>query len=120
MLLLNLNMKYFIDCLKKYAVFEGRSHRKEYWMFTLFVVIFSILLSIVDGITGIAFISSLFSLGVLIPSLAVTVRRLHDINKSGWWILIGLIPFVGFIILFIWAIKKSDVGDNRFGAPLGY
>jgi len=112
-------MKWFIDCLKKYAVFEGRSHRTEYWMFTLVVVVINIVLSFLQG-TDLAVLASIFSLAVLIPSIAVSVRRLHDINRSGWWLLLSLIPIVGWLILLVWAVRESDKGENRFGQPLGY
>lgn len=113
-------MNYYLDVLKKYAVFDGRAPRIEFWMFVLFNVIVSIILSIADSIIGTdtgntGLLGGLYSLGVLIPSIAVSVRRLHDIGRSGWWILIGLVPVVGWIVLIIWYVKDSDQGPNQYG-----
>lgn len=102
------NMKFYLDALKNYANFEDRANRQEYWMFVLFNIIFSLVASLLDYIFGITFgslgsgpIDILYSLALLIPSLAITVRRLHDINKSGWMILISLIPILGWIWILI-------------------
>jgi uncharacterized membrane protein YhaH (DUF805 family) len=115
-------MSWYIAVLKKYAVFSGRARRKEFWMFVLFNFIFSIVATLLDRVlgTGIGemgqgWISVLYSLAVLIPSLAVGVRRLHDIGKSGWWLLIALIPLIGAIWLLILYIKDSQPGDNPYG-----
>ncbi len=115
-------MSWFIEALKKYAVFSGRSRRKEYWYFVLFVVIISIVLSIIDGLfgtyhrsTGAGLLSTIFSLAVLIPSIAVSVRRLHDIDRTGWWVLISLVPLVGWIVLLVFHLQDSTLGTNRYG-----
>ncbi len=108
--------KYYVDVLKKYAIFSGRARRKEYWMFLLISCLISIALSIVTQAIKLEFISTLYSLAVLIPSIAVTVRRLHDTNRSGWWILIGLIPIVGTIILIVFLAQDSSPGSNKYGA----
>jgi uncharacterized membrane protein YhaH (DUF805 family) len=115
-------MSWYIAVLKKYAVFSGRARRKEFWMFVLFNVIFSIVATLLDRVLGTrvgemgnGWISILYSLAVLIPSLAVAVRRLHDIGKSGWWLLISLIPLIGAIWLLILYIKDSQPGDNQYG-----
>jgi uncharacterized membrane protein YhaH (DUF805 family) len=108
-------MSWYIAVLKKYAVFSGRARRKEYWMFFLFNIIFSAVLSIIDVAIGIYVLSSIYSLAVLVPSLAVSVRRLHDTNRTGWWILIGLIPFVGTIILIVFLATDSQPGENQYG-----
>jgi uncharacterized membrane protein YhaH (DUF805 family) len=115
-------LSWFIEALKKYAVFSGRSRRKEYWYFVLFVVIISIVLSIIDGLfgtnhrsTGAGLLSSIFSLAVLIPSIAVSVRRLHDIDRTGWWVLIGLVPIIGWIVLLVFHVQDSTPGTNRYG-----
>jgi uncharacterized membrane protein YhaH (DUF805 family) len=115
-------LSWFIEALKKYAVFSGRSRRKEYWYFVLFVVIISIVLSIIDGLfgtyhrsTGAGLLSSIFSLAVLIPSIAVSVRRLHDIDRTGWWVLISLVPLVGWIVLLVFHVQDSTPGTNRYG-----
>lgn len=115
-------MHWYIDVLKKYAVFSGRAQRAEYWMFLLINLIISIAIGIFSSVTGmvsengISILSSLYSLGIIIPSIAVTVRRLHDIDKSGWWILMSLIPFIGIIVLLIFMIRDSQVGTNRYGS----
>lgn len=113
-------MEYFISALKKFTVLSGRSSRKEYWMFTLFVFIFSVALGFVDLIImnvleTSAFLSSLFSLVVFIPSLAISIRRLHDINKSGKSFFINFIPLIGPIWFLILMIKAGDEGENEYG-----
>lgn len=115
-------MNWYLKVLKQYADFAGRARRKEYWMFTLFNIIFLFLAAIIDNILGIAYeaigygpLSTLYMLAVLIPGLAVTVRRLHDIGKSGWWVLIGLIPVVGAIVLLVFMVMDSQPGGNQFG-----
>jgi len=116
-------MNWYIDVLKKYAVFQGRARRKEYWFFVLFNVIISIGLTIVDVMigtfnaeTGIAYLSTLYSLAVLIPSIAVSVRRLHDTDRTGWWLFIALIPLIGLIVLLVFMFLDSQPGDNKYGA----
>ena len=102
--------------LGKYCVFQGRARRSEYWWFTLaYSVVSGILSGLAQNSTLFAVISGIFSLALLLPSLGVNVRRLHDVNKSGWWILIVLIPLVGWIIDIVWCVKDSDPGDNQFG-----
>jgi uncharacterized membrane protein YhaH (DUF805 family) len=111
-------MEYYTGVLKKYAVFEGRARRKEYWMFFLFNLIISVILSIISSALDDKFnlIGNIYSLAVLIPSLAVAVRRLHDINKSGWWLLISLIPIIGWIWIIVLLAADGDANDNRFGS----
>ena len=113
-------MNWYLEALKKYAVFSGRARRTEYWMFGLFYLIFAIVIGIIDSILGIGgegggLLSGLFVLAMLIPSVAVTVRRLHDTDHSGWWLLIGLVPLVGTIILLIFMIQDSQSGENQYG-----
>ena len=108
-------MNWFMAVLKKYAVFSGRARRKEFWMFILFYIIIAIVLGVVDSIIGMPVLGTLFALGLLIPSLAVGARRLHDTGKSGWWQLIGLIPFIGILILIIFWVMDSNPGDNQYG-----
>lgn len=109
-------MNYYIGCFKRYADFSGRARRKEYWMFALFNAIAYSVVGLVDGIFGMnRALSCLYGLAVLIPGLAVTARRLHDTNRSGWWMLIGLVPVVGSIWLLVLLVLDSQLGPNRFG-----
>jgi len=115
-------MQWYLDVLKKYAVFEGRAQRKEYWFFILFNILFTFLLTIVDGLTGTVnadtgygLLSGLYTLAVLIPSIAVCVRRLHDSDRTGWWFLILLIPVIGAIIMLVFMCFDSDKNDNEYG-----
>ena len=109
-------MNWYIEVLKKYAVFSGRARRKEYWMFVLFYIIFGIILGIIEGIIGISgILTGLYCLALLIPSIAVSVRRLHDIGRTGWWVLICLVPIVGSIVLLIFILLDSQPGDNQYG-----
>ncbi|API93977.1 DUF805 domain-containing protein [Virgibacillus pantothenticus] len=134
-------MKWFIKCLKNYATFRGRARRKEFWMFTLvyMLILFAsvLLLSLVSpellsddqtaygtsstdadlGIGGgiLTFLLTIFYISMILPSLAVTVRRLHDTGKSGWWYFIIFIPFVGWIILTIFLILDSEPNENKYG-----
>lgn len=102
-----------------YANFSGRARRSEYWYFVLFNIIISIVAAVVDqllmSIIGFGFVGIIVSLGLLIPGIAVGARRLHDTDRSGWWLLIGLIPLIGAIVLIIWMATEGTKGDNRFG-----
>ncbi|MDD3116358.1 MAG: DUF805 domain-containing protein [Victivallaceae bacterium] len=110
-------MNWYLDVLKKYAVFDGRARRKEYWFFVLFNVIISLVLGFVDGLlSSPGIIGVIYGFAVLIPSIAVSVRRLHDINRTGWWLLIGLIPLVGTIVMLIFMVTDGTTGDNQYGA----
>lgn len=107
-------MHWFLDPITKhYADFEGRVGRQEYWMFVLFCV----LIQIAFDIVGLDIISMLVSLGLLVPSIALAARRLHDTGRSGWWQLLGLIPIIGWIILIIWLATKTDLVANEYGEP---
>lgn len=114
-------MNWYLEVLKKYAVFSGRASRKEYWMFALFNGIIYLLLVFVTKFAGSAIgddpliLTGPYSLAVLLPSFAVAVRRLHDIDRSGWWISLYLIPIIGFIVVFIFHVKDSTPGDNEYG-----
>jgi uncharacterized membrane protein YhaH (DUF805 family) len=115
-------MNWYIDALKKYALFAGRARRKEYWFFQLFNTLFVIALLVVDSLTGmtrahirIGLLSGLFGLATFLPALGVLIRRLHDTNRTGWWILIGLIPLVGPIILLVFVFQDSQAGANQYG-----
>ncbi len=113
---------WYVDVLKKYATFSGRAQRAEYWYFALFNFIIIAVLMGIDtvlnlggGDMGVGLLSGIYSLAVLIPGLAVAVRRLHDTDHSGWWLFIGLIPVIGFIVLLIWFVKDSQPGENSHG-----
>ena len=114
-------------CFQKYATFSGRAARSEYWFFVLFNLLLSMVLGIadaaafshVDPLTGkmvqTQVLGNIAALITLLPSLAVAVRRLHDLGKSGWFVLINLIPIIGWIIFIVWAATKGTTGENRFG-----
>ena len=116
-------MNWYFDVLKRYAVFRGRARRKEYWMFFLFNVIISFVLMFIDGLIGLTSQSGfgvgplygLYLLALFIPSVAVSVRRLHDTNRSAWWLLIGLVPLLGGLILVILMCFESQPEENRYG-----
>ncbi len=113
---------WFFEVIRKYAVFSGRASRSEYWYFTLFFIIFSYALFGIDYYfdlttpdSTLGLLSGIFSFALLIPSLGVGVRRLHDIGRSGWWLFIMLVPLVGFIVVLLWDIRDSQPGDNQYG-----
>lgn len=109
-------MNWYLEVLKKYAEFSGRARRTEYWMFFLINLIISIVLAVIDNMIGTGgIIGGLYSLAVLLPGIGVTVRRLHDTGRVGWWILIGLIPIIGWIVLLIFMVLDSHPGDNEYG-----
>lgn len=123
-------MNWYLAVLKNYAGFSGRASRREYWMFTLINTIILVVLQILMGATmtppdefgqggslGFGYyLYMLYALATLIPSLAVAVRRLHDTDRSGWWILIGLVPLIGAIVLLVFFCQQGTQGDNRFGS----
>jgi len=109
-------MNWYVGCWKKYATFSGRARRKEYWMFVLVNLVFSLVAAFLDGLVGSCVISGLYAFGVLLPGLAVTVRRLHDTDRSGWWVLIAFVPFVGGIWLLVLMTLDSSLRTNRFGS----
>ena len=107
---------WYMQGLKKYAVFSGRARRKEYWYFVLWYMIISIGLAIIGYAIGIGgILQGIYALAVLIPNLAVAVRRLHDTGRSGWWLLIGLIPLIGAIVLLVFMFTDSHPGENEYG-----
>jgi uncharacterized membrane protein YhaH (DUF805 family) len=121
-------MSLMFQPLKKYAEFSGRARRSEYWLFTLFIILveiaYFILLSVIGGgtrgnmnpigmvLSGLYF---LFVLGIIIPSLAVSFRRLHDTDRSAWWLLIALLPFIGGLVLLVFTVLPGTNGPNKFG-----
>ncbi|MFM1887044.1 MAG: hypothetical protein RL026_2201 [Pseudomonadota bacterium] len=104
-------------CLSKYVEFNGRARRSEYWYFTLFNFVVSMIAGFIDGILGldIGIVGGLTGLALLLPGIAVSMRRLHDIGKSGWWLLLALIPIVGWIILIVFACQPGTSGGNAYG-----
>ena len=115
-------MNWYLEVLRKYAVFEGRARRQEYWMFVLVNILIIVVLSVVDTVVDIfslgdsvGALTGLYYLVVLVPSIAVTVRRLHDTDRSGWWVLLALLPLLGTIVLFVFCVLDGTPGPNRFG-----
>ncbi|MGF1515342.1 MAG: DUF805 domain-containing protein [Elainellaceae cyanobacterium] len=114
-------MHWYTSVLKKYAVFSGRARRKEYWMFALFNILIAIAVGILQGILSAmtggdqAILSTIYSLAVLVPSIAVGVRRLHDTGRTGWWLLIGFIPLIGALVLLFFFVQDSQPGANEYG-----
>ncbi len=115
-------MNWYIQVLKKYAVFNGRARRKEYWYYYLFYMLIYIVFIIIDVVTGtfsagtgMGLLSGIYTIAVLIPSIAVGVRRLHDTSRSGWWLLIGLIPIIGAIVLIVFFASDSKPEKNQYG-----
>ena len=116
-------MNWYLEVLKKYAVFSGRARRKEYWFFVLFNFIISIVLAVIDVVTGsfspeagMGLLGGIYTLAVLIHGIAVSVRRLHDTERSGWWLLIALVPLIGAIVLLVFMVQDSKPGQNQYGA----
>lgn len=135
--------RYFLDVLKnKYMQFSGRASRSEFWYFILFYFIISFLLSMLDTLLGtsytyeiatntlvtgdaqmasaavtqsIGYLGLLFGLVMFLPSIAISIRRLHDTGKSGWWLLISLIPIIGFFVLLFFYVQDSQPGENEYG-----
>jgi uncharacterized membrane protein YhaH (DUF805 family) len=110
-------MEWYLRVVKdNYANFKGRARRKEYWMFFLFNMLFVFVAAIIDYILGtFPLIYVIYVLAVIIPSLAVFIRRLHDIGKSGWWFFIGLIPIIGVIWLLVLLFTDGNPGENSYG-----
>jgi uncharacterized membrane protein YhaH (DUF805 family) len=115
-------MGWYLEALRKYAVFSGRSRRKEYWYFVLFSLVVSLVLSAIDALLGtfsssanVGLLGGIYGLAIIIPSIAVSVRRLHDIDRTGWWVLISLVPVIGTIVLLVFAVLDGTPGENRFG-----
>ncbi len=117
-------MSWYFQALKKYAVFDGRAGRSEYWYFVLFNSIIGLVLGFIESLAGIApeadysVLAIIYSLAVLLPNIGVSIRRLHDTGHSGWWLFINLIPFIGAIILLIFYLRDSQKETNQYG-PYG-
>ena len=108
-------MEWYLKALKNYVGFGGRARRKEYWMFFLFNFIIAVALTGVDVVSGLGVLGPVYMLGVFLPGLAVGFRRLHDTGKSGWWILVGVIPLIGALALLYFMVIDGDTGDNHYG-----
>jgi uncharacterized membrane protein YhaH (DUF805 family) len=109
-------MNWYLKVMRNYLNVEGRARRTEYWMFLLVYLGIVIVASVLDAMTGTGLLVGLVALVHLIPSITVGVRRLHDIDRSGWWLLIALVPLIGWIIALYWAVKEGDAQANRYGA----
>ena len=109
----------FVDAVRsvltQYAVFSGRSRRSEYWWYTLFAVVVSLVASQIDAALGSQVVSIILALALLLPGLGVSIRRLHDTGRSGWWLLIGLVPVVGVIVLIVFYVQDSQPMTNAYG-----
>ena len=102
-------------CFSKNSTFKGRAPRSEYWFFWLFTLIAVLVGHLIDDAIGTRFIGGIIALGLLLPSITVFVRRMHDIDRSGWWVLLDLVPVVGWIVLTVWACTRGTFGPNRYG-----
>ena len=107
-------MDYFLDALKKYAVFHGRTRRRGYWIFHLIYLLLFAVMAALDHVLGIQLLVYILAVTLAIPSIAVSTRRLHDSGRSGWWQLISVIPVFGFITLLYFFVQPSD-NDNVYG-----
>lgn len=122
-------IQWMVEPLKKYASLSGRASRSEYWWYALFIGLVSIVLAAADvfivgidtvGTYGAGPLTGLFALAIFLPSIGVSFRRLHDLDRSAWWVLIGLLPIIGSLVLLFWYVQRGTVGDNRFGSdPIG-
>lgn len=110
-------MNWYQQAMRQYVTFDGRARRTEYWIFVLVYIVLMLIASALDALLGTnGLLGGLVSLVHLLPSLAVLARRLHDIDRSGWWMLVSFIPLVGWLILLYWTVKEGDTGTNRFGS----
>ena len=110
-------MNWYIEVLKKYVEFSGRAHRTEYWMFFLINFVITFAIGMVEGALGSpGVLGGLYALAVLLPALGVSVRRLHDTGRTGWWLLILLIPLIGPIVILVFLVLDSEAGDNQYGS----
>ena len=115
-------MQWYLAAFAKYVTFEGRARRREYWTFHLVSILVVVVLAIGDGVIGtwssdgdIGLLSGLYLLGVLLPTFSVGVRRLHDIGRSGWWLLVNLVPLVGPLVILVFGVQDGTPGDNAYG-----
>ena len=120
-------MQWFIYCLKNYAKFDGRAGRPEYWFYALFNTLFFFILQFLSSMLGLQYamnelitvypLASIWQVVTFVPSLAVGVRRMHDINRSGFWLLFLLLPLIGWLLIMIFALLKGNDDDNDYGSP---
>lgn len=103
------------DGFDHYVKFDGRASRPSFWWWVLFVIIVSIVANLLDSAMDMSIISIIVSIGLFLPGLSKAIRRLHDTGRTGWWVLIGLIPLVGFIVLLIFYLEQGDAGENEYG-----
>lgn len=109
-------MQWYLKVLKNYVGFSGRARRTEFWMFMLFNFIAAVIVGILDNVLGLSSVlAGLYSLAILLPTIALWIRRLHDTGKSGAWVLLALIPAVGAIVLLVFACLDSDPAANQYG-----
>ena len=120
-------MQWFIYCLKNYAKFDGRAGRPEYWFYALFNTLIFFILQFLSSMLGLQYsmndlitvypLASVWQVVTFIPSMAVGVRRMHDINRSGFWLLFLLLPLIGWLLIMIFAVLKGNDDDNDYGSP---
>lgn len=115
-------MNWYLGVLKNYVGFSGRARRKEYWMFALINLLIMFVLVMIDRLTGTmsstvgaGLLSGVYSLAVLLPSIAVAVRRLHDTSRTGWWLLLVFVPIIGGLVLLVFMLLDSTPGENQYG-----
>lgn len=120
-------MNWYLEALNKYTVFDGRARRKEYWFFMLFNFLISMAVGIFDRLmgsfdpqSGVGFFGLIYMVGIIVPGLAVSVRRLHDTGRSGWWLLLSLVPLLGELVLIYFMLLDSDRGINKYGPSPKY
>ncbi|AXY02541.1 DUF805 domain-containing protein [Vibrio alfacsensis] len=114
---------WYYKVILNYTVFSGRARRLEYWYFTLVNVLVNLVMAIIDRLIGLVvhienfgFFGMIYALFIMIPSIAVTVRRLHDSGRTGWWALIALVPIIGIVVLLYFLVQDSEEGSNQYGA----
>ena len=120
-------MQWFIYCLKNYAKFDGRAGRPEYWFYALFNTLIFFILQFLSSMLGLQYtmndlitvypLASVWQVVTFIPSMAVGVRRMHDINRSGFWLLFLLLPLIGWLLIMIFAVLRGNDDDNDYGSP---
>lgn len=115
-------MNWYLEVLRKYAQFDGRSRRKEYWLFVLVNMVVSFLLTFIDRFTGtfdpdigLGLLSGIYALAVFIPAIAVACRRLHDTGRTAWWLLILVVPLIGWVVLVVFFVQDSQEEENQYG-----